>query len=47
MDSFSDNMLDNIRNSQMFQEAMEEMREAEKLVNELNEYEANEGKFEF
>ncbi|HCM90754.1 MULTISPECIES: hypothetical protein [Vagococcus] len=47
LDSFSDNMLDNIRNSQMFQEAMEEMREAEKLVNELNEYEANEGKFEF
>ena len=46
MDSYSDNMLDNIRNSQTFKEAMEEMRDAEKLVNELVEYEANEGKWE-
>lgn len=46
MDSYSDNMLDNIRNSETFQEAMEEMRDAEKLVNDLVEYEANEGYFE-
>ncbi|MDT2849723.1 hypothetical protein P7H60_11280 [Vagococcus carniphilus] len=43
MDSYSDNYLDDVRNSQTFQEAMEEMREAEKLVNELIEYERNDG----
>ncbi|MGX7024134.1 hypothetical protein [Vagococcus hydrophili] len=47
MDSKSENFVEDICNSQTFQEAMEEMREAEKLVNELKEYEANEGKFEF
>lgn len=47
MNSKSENFVEDICNSQTFQEAMEEMQEAEKLVNELIEYEANEGKFEF
>lgn len=39
MDSYSDNYLDDVRNSQTFQEAMAEMKKAEKLVHELVEYE--------
>lgn len=39
MDSYSENMLDNIRNSEAFKQAIEEMQEAEKVINELMAYE--------